>query len=116
MGLDIPRVSQTQPISTTNTKKPDKTTNKSLKEHLSDSSWSGIARNWGLAFLFAWWGGQGIYDRNFNQKEYTTPQIKKLEDENTVLKKRIEKLENQLKDQRDSTKSKQIIISQHSAK
>ena len=65
-----------------------------IKEYKNDNSSSGIIRNWLVGLVVLTWGGQGIYDRNFNQKEDTTPKIvKDLEIENKLLWERIKKLE-----------------------
>ena len=63
-----------------------------IKRHLNDSSWSGIIRNWLVGLVVIAWGGQGIYDRNFNQPVDTTSQITKLVEENKRLQNEVQEL------------------------
>lgn len=72
------------------------TKNKHLKEHLSDSGWAGIIRNWIVGLVVITWGGQGIYDRNLNNKSDDSIEINKLREENLKLHERLNKLEEKL--------------------
>ena len=69
----------------------------SIKKYLDDSSWLGTIRNWLVGLVVLVWGGQGIYDRNFNQKEDSQPTIQKLKEENANQRKRVEALEEEIK-------------------
>ena len=99
-----PKVEATTVLATNGT--PTKTTNNSaidqdIKEVTPKSRINSI---WNFAWdilskaataIVIVWGGQGIYDRNFNQKEDF--EIKQLQEENKKLQERIIKLEEKVK-------------------
>lgn len=90
--MEIDKVSTTGRIAINNTVDKE-TKDKPLKEQLNDSSWAGIIRNWIVGLVVITWGGQGICDRNFNNKPDNSTEINKLREENLKLQERIEKLE-----------------------
>ena len=77
-----------------------------IKKYLDDSSWLGTIRNWFVGLVVLVWGGQGIYDRNFNQKEDSQPAIQKLEEENTNQRKKVEALEKEIKKLKEGKEKK----------
>ena len=79
-----------------------------FRDNLNDSSWAGIIRNWLVGLVVLVWGGQGIYDRNFNQKEDSPPASQKLEEENTNQRKKIESLEEEIKKLKEGKEKKQL--------
>lgn len=104
--MDFPKISQTTiPTVITRTNSPPEpqegttkkeSCNERFKAYVNDNSWAGIIRTWGLAAIFALWGGNGIYEAFFKQKEDTTPQIKLLEDKNKNLEEQIRVLQKEV--------------------
>ena len=96
--VEAPTVPATNgsPTKTTSTSTTDQGTKEvALKSRINsiwDSGWDILSK--AATAIVIIWGGQGIYDRNFNQKDESTLEIRNI-DEVKNLEKRIHDLENE---------------------